>query len=72
MNLAATYYSGLGVPKDMVLAYMWYALAQAAGSLEAERWQSRLAESMTGEEISLAQQFVREWKAAKWDEKPLP
>jgi len=70
MSLGGFYIEGKGVPKDMVLAYMWLNLAAAsapqnalvsmASNIAKER--DQLAAMMTQEQIAEAQRLSREWK----------
>ena len=64
-NLSLMYGRGDGVPKDYVQAYAWINIAAAQeGHQLAKEMIERLAESMTREEVSRAQQLAREyWKA---------
>ena len=56
------YYNGRGVPKDYVMAYMWYFLAEIQGSEEAIIKRSILVKEMTPEQISEAERLTREFK----------
>ena len=61
--LGFMYNDGRGVPKDAVQAYAWFNIAAGRGYQLAEEIRESLAESMTREEISRAQQLAREyWK----------
>ena len=63
-NLGFMYDLGNGVPKDAVQAYAWINIAAGQGYQLAEEGREAMAESMTREEISRAQQLAREyWKA---------
>jgi len=70
-NLGIMYTSGLGVPQDDVLAYMWLDLAAAQGSQDApEGYDASLsfrrvhvAKFMTREQIAEAQRLARVWTA---------
>ena len=73
MNLGLLYLEGKGVPKDLVLAYMWVNLAAATApqndlvsmgnNIAKER--EVLAGRMTPEQIAEAQRLSREWKPSK-------
>jgi TPR repeat protein len=63
-NLGGMYALGWGVPVDFVEAYMWFDLAAANGLEIAARNRAFVAESMTAEELGLAQQRTRDWAAA--------
>jgi len=58
------YATGEGVPKDDVLAYMWYNLAAAQGKQLAARLKDSIEERMTREQIDEAQRLSREWLEA--------
>ena len=63
-NLGLMYARGDGVPEDIVLAYMWWNLAEAQGN-ESARDNKEIAESrMTREQITEAQRLSREWLEA--------
>ena len=67
--LGHMYVTGQGVPQDDVQAYAWLNLAAAqSNALDAQAWRDRIAESMTREEISRAQQLARDY----WDAYVLP
>ena len=61
------YSSGEGVPKDIVLAYMWADLA-ASGAPDDEtrvlaiKNRDILVQGMSPEQIAEAQRMAREWK----------
>ncbi len=61
-NLAKMYRRGQGVPKDDVLAHMWWSLAAAQGHEPARKYRDRLAEKMTPAQLADAQRLAREWK----------
>jgi TPR repeat protein len=56
-NLGVCYANGEGVPKDVVMAYMWFDLADKAMA------KGELATTMSPEEIDKAQRLSREWRA---------
>ncbi len=62
-NLAKMYRRGEGVPKDDVLAHMWWSLAAAQGDELARINRDRLTEQMTPVQLAEAQRLAREWKA---------
>jgi TPR repeat protein len=51
-----------GVPRDYVLAFMWFTLAAAQGHPEARDAVDQLASHMTPEQLAKAQRLAREWK----------
>ncbi len=61
-NLAKMYRRGEGVPKDDVLAHMWWSLAAAQGHEPARKYRDRLAARMTPAQLADAQRLAREWK----------
>jgi len=61
-NLAKMYRRGQGVPKDDVLAHMWWSLAAAQGHEPARKYRDRLAEKMTPAQLAEAHRLAREWK----------
>ena len=70
MSLGDLYFDGKGVPKDLVLAYMWLNLAAATAPQNAlvsmgndiAKQRDRLAALMTQEQVAEAQRLSREWK----------
>lgn len=73
MDLGLLYADGKGVPKDFVLAYMWFNLAAAAApqndfvriGSDIAKERDALATMMTREQIAEAQRLSREWKPGK-------
>ena len=63
-SLGLMYQFGTGVSQDYVLASMWYNLAVAQGSENAQETQDILEQRMTPEQIAEAQRLSREWIAA--------
>jgi len=63
-RLGALYEYGEGVPRDYLLAYMWYNLAAAQGTFGAGRDRDDLEERLTREQIAEAQRMSREWLEA--------
>jgi TPR repeat protein len=64
-NLGYIYWIGQGVPKDFVLAYMWFNLAAASGGRAADiaaEKRNIVAAQMTPAQIAEAQKLAREWK----------
>ena len=54
-NLGLLYLSGLGVPKNYVLAYMWFALASVGENLK------EAASHMSAPQITQAQRMAQDW-----------
>jgi hypothetical protein len=73
MELGFLYADGKGVPKDLVLAYMWLNLAAASApqndfvsmANDIAKQRDALASTMTREQIAEAQRLSREWKPGK-------
>jgi TPR repeat protein len=63
--LGAMYEAGRGVPKDDVLAYMWYDLAAAGGESPSAFNRDRIALRMTPDQIAEAQRLAREWQTTR-------
>lgn len=63
-GLGAMYDVGDGVPQDYKKAYMWYSLSAEQGDEIASESLDLLAEEMTPEQISQAQEMARKW----WEE----
>ena len=64
-TIGLMYYNGRGVPKDYVMAYMWYYLAETQGSEEAIINRSIVVKEMTPEQIAEAERLSREFKVKK-------
>ena len=62
-HLGYMYEYGRRVPKDPVLAYMWYSLAAARGHREARKKGAILGGKMSIEEFNEAQRLIKEWEA---------
>ena len=61
INLGVQYGLGQGVPRNPVLAHMWFAIAAAQGKKMAARNRDRTAKRMTPAQISEAEKKAREW-----------
>ena len=61
-NLGTKYANGEGVPRDYVLAYMWWNLGAARGNELGRKNRDLIAPRMTLADISEAQRLSREWK----------
>lgn len=64
-QLGVAYANGIGLPKDDVLAYMWWNLAAAAGIEAAGKKRDLATKKMKSEQVAEAQRLSREWKAQK-------
>jgi TPR repeat protein len=60
-NVGKMFADGIGTEKDPVSAYLWFALAEAAGDVRAKSEEGKLAESMTVAEINDAQTRASTW-----------
>ena len=60
-SLGLMYFTGEGLPQDLVLAYMWCNLSAAQGNEVARVSKDRIEAQMTREEIAEAQRLSREW-----------
>jgi hypothetical protein len=60
-NVGKMFADGIGTEKDAVSAYLWFALAEAAGDVRAKAEEGKLAESMTVAEINEAQTRASSW-----------
>jgi len=58
------YAAGRGVPEDIVLAHMFYNLAEAQGQENAQVNKGVIEQRMTREQIAEAQRLSREWLEA--------
>jgi TPR repeat protein len=58
--LGEMYQGGIGTPVDNVQAYMWFTLAQAAGSKAGQREKALLASKLTKEQIETASRSAAE------------
>jgi TPR repeat protein len=63
-NLGKMYSDGIGGQRDLVSAYSWFALAQAAGDVRAQSEQEKLEHVMTDAQTSEAFHRASEWLAA--------
>lgn len=63
-NVGKMYVQGTGVPRDLVAAYSWFALAQAAGDVRARDEQEKLEASMTREQVSEGLGRASDWLLA--------
>ena len=61
-NLCPMYYLGAGVPKDVVMSYMYCNLAAAHGHQKAKEIRDIVERHMSSAQIGEAQKLSREWK----------
>jgi len=60
--LGFSYKLGAGVPRDYVMAHMWFNLSSAQGRKSAAKSRDALTKLMTPDQIAEAQRLAREWK----------
>ena len=63
--LGLMYGTGQGVPKDYVQAHRWFNLAADQGEEDGAKNRDLVAQLMTPEEITQAQELARNWKPKK-------
>jgi localization factor PodJL len=51
----------MGIPKDDVLAYMWFNLAASQGDKDAVQKRDEIGKRLTPEQLAEAQKRSREW-----------
>ena len=61
-DLGLQYLMGYGVPRDQVMAYLWFNLAAAQGDEHAAIFRDEVGKHMTPDQIAAAQRLTREWK----------
>jgi uncharacterized protein len=65
-NLGVAYGKGEGVPQDYLLAYIWWSLATTRTTDEGydrcANYRDRAAKQLTPEQLTNAQQMIREWE----------
>lgn len=59
-NLGLLYNTGQGVPKDNVIAYMWYSVSAANGSIISEALTKDLSQNMIHKSIRRAKGMARD------------
>lgn len=60
-NLGILYARGIGVPKNMIEAYKWFALAAAQGDKEAGKKQDEVAQKLDAKEMAQARTATESW-----------
>jgi TPR repeat protein len=63
LNLAMAYWLGLGVPKDLIEAYLWATLSADQHNEEAQELQAAILKDMAPAQVSRAHRLARAWKA---------
>ena len=64
-NLALQYRAGDGVPKDLVLSYMWSSISLALGREEAQENLDAVSDLMSAGQITTAQNRTDQWLAER-------
>jgi localization factor PodJL len=62
-NLAVLHLNGLGVAKNRVESYKWFALATRGGDRESARWLEQVKVQLTAEEIEAGEAAAAAWRA---------
>ena len=60
-NLGVMYDNGRGVPKDYVMAHMYWNIAAVSGNKSAIKGRGLVEKKMTSSQIAEAQKLAREW-----------
>ena len=60
-NLALMYVKGVGVPKDYVMAHMYWNIAAVSGAKDAIKNRGLIKKEMTATQIEKAQDLARDW-----------
>ena len=63
-NVGKLYMQGVGASRDLIAAYSWFALAQAAGDIRAHLEQEKLESVMSKDQVSQALQRASDWLLA--------
>lgn len=63
-NIGKIYVEGTAVPRDLVAAYSWFSLAQAAGDVRAANEQEKLEAMMSPQQVSEGLARARDWMMA--------
>ena len=74
-KLGILYVKGDGVPKDFVLAYMWFSISAGhtlSGASEADRQRDMLAARMTSTQIAEAKKLVRSVRPVRFEGEAAP
>ena len=61
-RLGLVYDEGKGVPRNLMLAHMWYDLAAAHGSAEAAYKRDQLARRMSADELAESRRLAKAWE----------
>ena len=64
-NLSYMYYKGQGVPKDYVLAHMWWNIASSNGHNGDIKFREIIEKRMSPSQLKKAQEMARNWKPKK-------
>ena len=60
-NLGAMYYHGEGIPRDYIMAHMWFDIGARGGNEAARRSRDIVAEVINPADVAEAQRLAREW-----------
>ena len=63
LNLAMAHWMGLGIPRDVIEAYLWASLSAAKGNEEGKELQAAIRQEMTPSQIAKAQRLAKVSKA---------
>jgi TPR repeat protein len=55
---------GIGIPRDLIEAYLWASLSAAKGNEEGQELQTAIRQEMTPAQISKAKRLVRSGQAS--------
>lgn len=61
LMLGVLYFGGVGVPKDMGLAYMWLIIAEMHGGEVPVEFRNQVMDQMTPAQIAEAEKLARAW-----------
>lgn len=70
LRLARAYAAGRTVPRDRMMAYVWYNLAASQGSEDAGTERDKLSRLLTGPEVAQAEALSRDWRPKEVLETP--
>ena len=60
LNLGVLYASGLGIPKNYIVAYVWWSIASKQGSITAKTNREKLLQMMNTYQLETAQALEKE------------
>ncbi|MEH6631180.1 MAG: SEL1-like repeat protein [Halopseudomonas aestusnigri] len=65
LNLGMMYEQGFRIPKNKVIAYKWYKMAQKNGTDDAILKMTSIAKKMTSQQIQDAEKLAEKWELNK-------